>query len=59
MIDLLWFYCVFSYLFTLGLTFSCWDDLEKDQLFGSIVCLILAPISLPIVMGVIFYGKNR
>jgi hypothetical protein len=52
MSDLFVFYIAFSYLFVFGLIFATWKDVGSNQVSGAICCMILSPISMPMLLGV-------
>ena len=52
MIDLFIFYIAFSYLFVFGLMFATWTDVGSNAVLGAVGCLILSPISMPMLLGV-------
>lgn len=57
MIDLLIVYCLFMYLFTIGVMMSAWDE-QQDIKAGMILWLILAPIATPIYLGIDHESKT-
>jgi hypothetical protein len=52
MSDLFILYIAFSYLFVFGLMFATWKDVGSNAVLGAVVCLISAPISMPMLLGV-------
>jgi hypothetical protein len=52
MSDIFILYIAFSYLFVLGLIFATWTDVGSNAVLGAVGCLISAPISMPMLLGV-------
>ena len=53
MSDLFIVYIVFSYLFLFGLIFATWEDVGSSAKLGAFVCMVTAPISMPMLLGVV------
>jgi hypothetical protein len=58
MSDIIWLYCIVCYLFNIGLVFSSWDECDQDEKIGSVICLILSPLALPVIFGVSYWRRN-
>ena len=58
MSDLMFLYCGVTYLFNLGLVFASWGECNASEEIGSVVCLILSPLSLPIIFGVGYWKRH-
>ena len=52
MSDVFILYIAFSYLFVFGLIFATWTDVGSNAVLGAVGCLISAPISMPMLLGV-------
>ncbi len=57
MIEMLIIYLIMSYLVYVGFVLTSWNELSDNARIGGIICLIIAPISLPISLGV-FLARN-
>jgi hypothetical protein len=51
MVDLFILYIAFSYLFIFGFLHANWKEFGSKAKLGAFVCLICAPSSMPIILG--------
>lgn len=53
-VNILMLYVIMSYLIYASFVLTSWNDLSDNARIGGIILLIIAPISLPISLGVYF-----